>query len=90
MHGDDIHIALTQNDIWLPACPCQMKTVEVPALVKNRRLRRIQVFGFSVSHDTSAESDDPLPVIHNRKHDTVPELIIHAPFFVHLHKTGLF
>ncbi len=88
MHGDHIHIPFAEDDVGLPAEPCQIQAVQVPALVKYPRLRRIQIFGLAVAHDPAAEPDHPVVNVHNRKNHPVPEFIIHAPLFVHLHQPG--
>ena len=90
VHGDHIHVPFTQNHVWLPACPRQIQSIEVPALVKHLGLRRVQVFRLCISHDPSAESDDPVSAVHNGKHDPVPEFIAHAISFIHLHQPGFF
>ena len=39
MHGDHIHISLTEDQVILPGGPGHIQSVEIPALVKNLRLR---------------------------------------------------
>ena len=75
MHRYYIHVSLAEQDKLLSGGSGIIKPIKVPALVKQLRLRRIQVFGFSVSHDAAAKTDHPVIDIHNRKHDAVPELV---------------
>ena len=89
MHGDHVHISFTEDHIGLPAHTRQIQSVEVPALIEDPGLRRIQILGLSISHDSAAEADDTVMNIHNRKNNAVPELVIHAPLLIHLHQPGL-
>lgn len=58
----------------------------------------ITAFGLGYSNKYSddlykylkTKADDTIIGIHNRKHDTIPEFIVHTMFFIHLHKTGFF
>ena len=89
VHGDHIHISLTEDEIILPRRPCHIQAVQVTALVKNLRLRRIQVFRLAISHDTATKSDHTVIHIHDRKDHTVPELVVHSPPLVHIKQSGL-
>ena len=82
MHRNHIHIAFTEQKIGLPRGPGTVQPVQIPAFVKNGGLRGIQILGLRISHDASSESDHPAVHIHDRKHDTVPELVINTMLFV--------
>ena len=88
VHGDHIHIALAQDQIVFSGRPCRIQSVEIPAFIEDLRLRGIQIFRFSVSHDTSAKSNDTVIDIHDRKDDTVPEFIIHPMLLIHVKQPG--
>ena len=74
MHGNYIHIALAQNNISASGCPGKIQPVQISSFVKHRRLRRIQILGLTVSHNTAPEADHPVVQILNGVHDPVPEL----------------
>ena len=88
MHGDHIHISLTEDQIILPGGPGHIQPVKIPALIKDLRLRRIQVLGLAISHDTTSETNDPVVYIHDREDHTVPELIIHASPLIYIEQAG--
>ena len=77
-----IHISFTQKEIWLLGTSCPVQSIQIPALIKNHCFRWIQIFWFCISHHTTTKSDYPAIDIHNRKHHTVPELIIHTIPFI--------
>ena len=89
MHGNDIHVALAQNNVSLPGGSRKIQSVEVPALVKNRSFRGIQVFRSPVPHHSAAEPDYPVIDILNGKNHPVPELVIHAMLFIHIAQSCL-
>ena len=88
MHGNHIHVALADQHALFPGRPGHVQAIEVPALVEDCRLRGVQIFRFSISHDTAAEADDPVVHVHDRKNDTVPEFIVHTVSLIHIHKSG--
>ena len=90
VHGDDIHVSLADDQVILSGLSGNVQAVKVTALVKNFRLRRVQIFGFCIAHNTSAKSDHPVIHIHNGKHDTVPELVVHAISLIRGKKPGFF
>ncbi len=76
--GDHIDIALDDDHLSAPAQhrTRRMTVVENPALVEERRLRRVQIFGLRISRERSApKSDDAAAQIGNRKHHPVAEAI---------------
>ena len=88
MHGNHIHVALADQHALFPGRPGHVQAIEIPALVEDCRLRGVQIFRFSISHDTAAETDDPVVHVHDRKNDTIPEFIIHALSLIYIHKPG--
>ena len=82
MHRDDIHVAFAEDKVSAPASFCQIQAVKVVRFIENRRFRRIQVLRFAVSHDPSAKTDHAVRDIHNRIHDSVPELVMEPSLFV--------
>ena len=88
MHGNHIHVALADQHALFPGRPGHVQAIEIPALIKDRRLRRVQIFRLSVSHDTAAEADYTVVYVHNGKNDTIPEFIIHALSLIYIHKPG--
>ena len=82
MHGNDIHIAFAYDKASGPAAFGQVETVQVTALVKDRRIIGIQIFGFAISHHTAAETDDPAVGVLDGKHDPVEETVMQAPLFI--------
>ena len=79
---DYIHIPLTQKKIGFSGCTCPVKSIQITTLIKNRRLRRIEILWLRIPHHPSAESDHPVIGVHNGKHNTVPEFIIGSMSFV--------
>ena len=88
VHGNHIHVALADQHALFPGRPGHVQAIEIPALVEDCRLRGVQIFRFSISHDTAAEADDPVVHVHDRKNDTVPEFIVHTVSLIHIHKPG--
>ena len=75
MHGNNIHVTLTDNHIFFTGSFCCIEPVQIPAFVENSCFRRIQVLGLPLSHNPAAETDHSPVHIHDRKHHPVPELI---------------
>ena len=59
------------------------------AFIKDLCLRRVQILGLRVAHDTASEADDPMIGVHNREHHPVPELVIDAAALVHAEQPRL-
>ena len=89
MQRDHIHIALTQKEIWLFGTPCPVQAIQIPAFIKNHCLRGVQVFWLCIAHNTAAKSDHPAVDIHDRKHHTIPELVIHPVLFINADQSRL-
>ena len=87
VHGDHIHISLTEDQVLLPGCPCHIQSIQISALVKNLSFRRVQILRFAISHDTAAKTDHTVIDIHDRKDHTVPELVIHSMAFIYIEQT---
>ena len=86
---DHIHITLAQKEIRLPRCPCPVQSIQVSALIKHRRLRRIQILWLCIPHNTPSEADHPAVHVHDRKNDPVPELVINTFFLIRIDQTCL-
>ncbi len=80
MQRNGVHIPLTQQVVVLFRPARYVKPIQMSALFKNRRLRRVQILRKRIPHNTSAKCDNLTVRIHNREHNTVPELIAHAAF----------
>ena len=89
MHGDHIHITLTEDNIIFSRSARFIQPVQVAALIKYPGFRRIQVFWFPVAHNPASEADHPVVHIHNRKNNPVPELVIHSMTLVNIEKSGI-
>ena len=90
MHGDHIHIAFADQQVFFPCRSGYIQSVEISAFVKNKCFRRIQIFRFAISHNASAKSDHPVIDILDRKNYPVPEFIVHTSLFIYVYQTGLF
>src|SRR5690606_30503236 len=55
-----------------------VEPVELPALVKQRGLRGVQVLGLALVEHASAEADNTPPIVVDRKHDAVAEAVVAA------------
>ena len=89
MHGNHIHIALAEDQIFFPCGPGNVQPVKIPAFIKNLCFRRVEIFRLRISHNASAKANDPVIYIHDRKDHPVPEFIIHSVPFVHIKKPRL-
>ncbi len=90
MQCNDIHIPFAQQNPSLAGRSGEIQAVQISAFVKNERLRRIQILWLPVSHDTTAEADDPTVGIHNREHGAVPKLIVTAALLVDADESAVF
>ena len=59
------------------------------ALIKELCLPGIQIFGFCISQNTSAEGDTFRIHIQDRDHHPIPELIMGTLTFVKIHQPGI-
>ena len=78
-HGDDVDIAFDhdQRRAVMRGLPRGREVVEIVALVKQRRFRRVQVFGGDVLlQRAAAEGDDAAAHIRDRKHHAVAETVV--------------
>ena len=89
MQCNHIHISLAQEQLRLFCRPCEIESVKIAALVEYLRLGGIEILWLSISHDAPAKSDHLIVHIHDRKHGTVPELIMSAPHLIDRDKTGI-
>ena len=87
MHGYHIHISFTQDQIIFSRGSCNIQPVQIPAFIKNRSLRRVQVLRLSVTHHSASKSDHAVIHIHDRENNPVPELIIHSMPFIHVEQS---
>ncbi|KGX49631.1 hypothetical protein Y025_5578 [Burkholderia pseudomallei TSV32] len=77
---DDVHVPLDDERVLVLANrePRLEQAVQLAALVEQRRLRRIQVFGLAAVQHPAAEADDlPLHVA-DREHDPLAEPVVAA------------
>ena len=57
--------------------------------MKHRRFRRIQIFGFAIIDDPSAETDDAPATVADREHDTIAEPVVVSRLLVFENQPGL-
>ena len=55
MHGYHIHISFTQDQIIFSRGSCNIQPVQIPAFIKDRSLRRVQVLRLSVTHHSASK-----------------------------------
>ena len=82
MHGDDVHVPLAQDLVRRLRSFGNVQSVQVPALVENLCLGRVEVLGLCVPHDAPAETDHLSPHVHDGEDDAVPEFVVHSPLLV--------
>ena len=82
MERYDIHIAFAEKKMISLCLSGYEKSVHIPALLKDIGFGRIDVFGLTLSHNSSAETYHLSVHILNRKHDPVPEKIMYAGLFL--------
>ena len=78
-HGDDIDVTLHhhQRAAVMGGKPRGREVVEIVALVKQRRFRRVQVFCADVLFQrAAAERDHPAAQVGDRKHHAISEAVI--------------
>ena len=75
MHGNDIHITLTEQHILLSGGSRIIQSIQVAALVKQLRLRGIQILWLTVTDDSSSEAYDFSRSIKDRKNHPAPEFV---------------
>ena len=78
-HADDVNIALNRNDhaLVMRRDPGLVLVVKAGTLVKQRRFRRVQIFGRHVLvQSPPAKGDDAAAPVADRKHDAVAETVI--------------
>ncbi len=76
-----VHVALDHHQLFQLAGRLTrlVQAVELAPLVKDRRLRRVEVFGLLIPHDPTAKGDGPTAQIAYREHHPVAEAIIGTP-----------
>jgi len=74
----DVHIAFDDEGIAPLAhrLPALVEAIELAALVEDRCLGRVQVFGLALVQHAAAEADDFALHIADREHDAVAEPVI--------------
>ena len=82
VHGDDIHVALAENQVVFFAPPGQIQGIQIAPFVEYLCVRGIDILGLAVSQDTSSESDHPASDILDREHDAVPESVMNSLLFI--------
>ena len=82
VHRDHIHVSLAEDLVGRFGPFCNMKSVQISALVEDLGLRRVEIFRLCVPHYASSETDHLSPDIHDRENDPVPEFVVHASFFI--------
>ena len=82
MHGNDVHVTFAQNQVVSFGAPRQIQGVQIPALIKNLCVRRIDIFGLCIPQDASSEADHPAADILDGEHDAVEKAIVESLFFI--------
>ena len=89
MHGNYIHVAFDDNHFFLFTRLCKIESVQVSLLGIYDCFRRINIFGISVTQDSSPESYDFSQDIKDRKHQASAEKIQKFAFFASRKKAAL-
>ena len=87
---DDVHVTLDdENALELSQRLAHFEqAVEFAAFVKHRCFRRIQIFGFAVIDDPSAETDDAPAAVADREHDAIAEPVVASRLLVFDNQPG--
>ena len=80
MQAHDIHVALDDHETLQRRARLAhlVETVELAALVEQRRLRRVQVFRLALVDDAAAAGDHAAAGIADREHQPVAEAVVMA------------
>ena len=80
--GDDVHIAFHHQNTArvFNGSAAFIQAVEVFALVKQRRIGRVEVFRFGIVQYAPAETDDLPARVTDGKHDAVAEAVVMLAF----------
>ena len=86
MQGDDIDVALAEDEIGPFGLLCQIDAVQVPALAVNDGLRGVHILGLRLVQDPAAEGHHVPLYIDDGKHKPVPEFVIDPPLLIGYHQ----
>ena len=76
VQGDNIHIALAENQLPVVGRFCKIQGEQVVGLLKDQGVGRIEIFRFGIVQNPAAECDDIAPNIDNGNHDAVSKYIV--------------
>ena len=68
--------------------PCVEQAVQLTPFLKQRRLRRVQVFGLPLANDAAAETNNIAALIEDWKHHPIAEAIIATALLVIDHQSA--
>ena len=77
---DDVHVAFNNEQAreLVGGLARLIKAIELGALVENRRLWGVEIFGFVVSQNAATETDSPAAGVANGEHNAVAEAVVAA------------
>ena len=80
MQAHHVHVAFDDHQAFEVGARLAglVQTVELAALVEQRRLGRVQVLGLALIDDATAEAEDPAARIAYREHQAVSKSIIES------------
>jgi hypothetical protein len=78
--ADHVHVAFhDQQPLDFPQrLPRLVEPVQLPALVEQRRLGRVQVLGLALVEDAAAERDRPAARVADREHHAIAEAVVES------------
>ena len=83
VEGDDVHIAFDHDQPLGGAArgAGAVDVVERAALVEERGVGRVEIFGLAVAEDAPAEGDDPAARVADRDHQAAAEAVVAVAAF---------
>ena len=89
VHGNDIHVSLTEDQMIRLGPPRQIQRVQVAAFVKDHGVRGVDIFGLCVPQDPASEADHSSPHVLDGKHDSVKKTVVQALLLIEDGHIGL-
>ena len=89
VHGDDVDVALHQDEVGPPGLLGVVDAVEDAALFEDGGLRGVHVLGLGAVHHPAGEADHIPPGVDHRQHEPVVELVVDAAVFPRRGQPGL-
>ena len=86
MEGDDVDVALAQDEVGPPGLLRQVDAVQVPALAVDNGLGGIHILGLGLVQDPPAKGHHVPPDVDHREHEPAAELIVEPPLLAAHHQ----